>query len=233
MSRIRCNTRQFERASVAVEVHYRTAGSFLVSYSLNLSKGGLFLETNDLLPVGTKLSVRFTIPGALESIDAKASVMWVRRGISTDGSPPGLGLAFRDLDDNIGKQIDELVRNFSGVKLLAIGGDASAVERLARSLRSVLNCAVKRALSAGDGLKVLSTQLDMVVLDLDSAGAKGLEVVEAAASCEPPVPLIALARHEQRANAAAAAGATVVLDNPPPHELLSQQVLELLGKPIS
>ena len=38
--------RRQPRLPISLEVAYRTAGAFLVSYSINLSKGGIFLETS-------------------------------------------------------------------------------------------------------------------------------------------------------------------------------------------
>ena len=38
--------REHDRMPYAVQVEFRTASSFLVAYSVNLSRGGLFLETD-------------------------------------------------------------------------------------------------------------------------------------------------------------------------------------------
>ena len=39
--------REHERMPYSVQVEFRTPNSFLVAYSVNLSRGGLFLETNN------------------------------------------------------------------------------------------------------------------------------------------------------------------------------------------
>ena len=72
-----------------MKVTYRSTGSFLVSYSLNLSKGGLFLESDAPLPVGTTLTLKLQIPGAQEEAVVTGRVAWVRDE-SLSGKPTGM-----------------------------------------------------------------------------------------------------------------------------------------------
>ena len=44
--------RRQPRLPIQLKVAYRTTGAFLVAYSVNLSKGGIFLETPTPLEVG-------------------------------------------------------------------------------------------------------------------------------------------------------------------------------------
>lgn len=224
--------RKFDRAPVAIEVHFRTKGSFLVSYSLNLSKGGLFLETESLLPVGSTLPVRFTIPGASSPIETEARVMWVRSEVSEEGLPLGMGLKFDLVEDRIGALIDKLVQDFSGVKLMALAGDTASVDRLSRYLRSVLTCEVVQAsvsetMSAGFG-----SRIDLILIDLDSATSDGLNAIRKAREAViPPIPVMALTRSPEIKAAALQEGVAEVLENPPAYETLRLRVLEVLGKP--
>ena len=48
----------------AVQVEFRTASSFLVAYSVNLSRGGLFIETEVDIPTGSMMTIDFAVPGA-------------------------------------------------------------------------------------------------------------------------------------------------------------------------
>lgn len=228
----RPETRRFDRAPLSLEVHYRTQGSFLVSYSLNLSKGGLFLETQDLLPVGTELTVRFTIPGADQVVETLAKVMWVRRATSDDGLPPGLGLQFDRLEESIGKIIDRLVQDFTGVQLMALADDQAALHRLTRYLQSILTCKVVQAAASEILLAGFSTRIDLTLLDLDSSGDSGLMLIEMACKqTDPAIPVIALSREPTKKTLALREGAAAVLDNPPAYEQLRHSVLAVLGKP--
>jgi type IV pilus assembly protein PilZ len=224
--------RKFTRAQVSLAVHYRTKGSFLVSYSLNLSKGGLFLETKDLLPVGSKLTIRFTVPGATIPIETDATVMWVRESPSEDGQPAGLGLRFDRLDENIGASIDRLIQDFTGVRIMALASEITASARIARYMESVLTCNVSQDTISHTLLSGFGSRIDLVIIDLDSTGKEGLKAISAAIGAKDnPIPVIALSRRSELRELAIASGAEKALDNPPPFEELRQITLDVVGKP--
>ena len=61
--------RAAQRIGVRLEVRYGADRQKLLSnYSVNISTGGLFLETADPLPVDTPLALEFTLPGREEPI---------------------------------------------------------------------------------------------------------------------------------------------------------------------
>src|SRR5512147_1464382 len=97
--------RRLPRLPISLEVAYRTAGAFLVSYSINLSKGGIFLETSQPLPIGEHVSLGFNVPG-VGPLEVDVVVAWVRTG-SPDGLPDGMGIQFDQLDQQYGDVIDE------------------------------------------------------------------------------------------------------------------------------
>ena len=226
------NQRRHERASINLEVQYRTTGSFLVSYSVNLSKGGLFLETSNLLPVGSRLSVRFVIPGAELAVETQAQVMWVRPSVTDEGLPIGMGVRFEHLEDRMGAIIDQIVQGFQGMRLLVVAGDQTSQERLARNLRSILTAEVTQATAAAMLIEGFGDKSDLVLVDLDSSGSDGLALIQKAHEVEgPPVPVVATSRSPELRASAIDAGAEAVLENPPPYDLLRQYVLDVLGKP--
>ena len=59
----------------AVQVEFRTASSFLIAYSVNLSRGGLFLETEQDIPQGAAIGLALDVPGA-GPIDLSGVVAW-------------------------------------------------------------------------------------------------------------------------------------------------------------
>ncbi len=66
------------------------------SRSVNLSLGGMFLETGRVFPVGTVLLVRFQLPSCEEAIQCTATVAWVnhRDAPVKPSLPGGVGLEF-------------------------------------------------------------------------------------------------------------------------------------------
>ena len=88
------------RASTRLRVHYGTGTQkLLVDYSVNLSTGGVFIESREVLPAETPLSLEFSLPGDNQPIRCRGRVAWVNtadRPVSS-GLPPGMGVQFLDL----------------------------------------------------------------------------------------------------------------------------------------
>jgi uncharacterized protein (TIGR02266 family) len=72
---------------------------FVTEQSVNLSLGGVFVETKAVFPAGTSLFVEFTLPGKSAPISCKSKVAWVNdpAGLSSARLPSGMGLQFFSL----------------------------------------------------------------------------------------------------------------------------------------
>ena len=76
----------------------------LTNYSVNMSMRGVFVETDDILPVNSLLMVRFSLPDNYSIITCNARVAWTNEEIHLRkySIPPGMGLHFLDLSlDNM------------------------------------------------------------------------------------------------------------------------------------
>jgi len=71
----------------------------LSDYSINLSTGGVFIESNMILPQNTVLTVKFNLPNSAVPIYTHARVAWVNDpdNIKKALLPPGMGLQFLTL----------------------------------------------------------------------------------------------------------------------------------------
>ena len=71
----------------------------MTDYAVNISTGGIFLETGTILPVDTPLLVEFTLPGKEIPITCNAKVSWTNGPVDIKKSilPPGMGIQFLDL----------------------------------------------------------------------------------------------------------------------------------------
>ena len=69
------------------------------NYSVNMSTGGVFVETDYIMPVDTLLTVRFKLPDNDTVITCKARVAWINDlgHLKKYSFPPGMGLQFLDL----------------------------------------------------------------------------------------------------------------------------------------
>ncbi len=83
-------------------------------FAANVSKGGMFIRSNQPLSPGKKMRLTFSTQKGPVQVD-EAEVRWAKRfePISVDGSPPGMGVEFRNIGndslENIGAFIDDIL----------------------------------------------------------------------------------------------------------------------------
>lgn len=106
--------RRDARHAMRVRMDYRNrgGGDFLFEYSMNISKGGIFILTRDPLPVGTTVEMRFQPPGMEDVLEVNGRVVWVNeyRPESDDNPNPGMGIQFEGLAEEDKALIAEVVR---------------------------------------------------------------------------------------------------------------------------
>lgn len=213
-----------------VAVEFRSASSFLITYSLNLSRGGLFVETGHDLPLGTAIDVAFRIPGAGD-VALAGVVAWRREAGSPDG-PPGLGVEFTDISAQLGQVIDQLVAQFHGISILVLATDSKDRASLTRLVKSIAASATTLQASDAAVAETLVTEdLDLMVIDVDGDPEGAIATLRLAKTLGSPVPAIALASTKRLRDHARAAGADEMVGNPPAFEELQLAVMRALTKP--
>lgn len=222
--------REHDRMPYSVLVEFRTPSSFLVAYSVNLSRGGLFLETDAEIPSGAMVTVDFNIPTGGQ-ISLNGAVSWRRISESPDG-PPGLGIEFIDVAPQLGSMIDRLVSAFHGVQILVLSGDRQDRTSIARSIKSIISTAeVMQAADANVATTLMSSEIDLAVVDIDFDVEGGLATLRTAKAQVPAVPAIALTSNPKLHEHARAAGADEIISNPPPFVELQVVLVRALSKP--
>jgi uncharacterized protein (TIGR02266 family) len=96
------NRRTSPRMVLGIPVQYRFGNSIAAALTLNLSHGGVAIRTTSPLEAGTRLRVRFRLPGASSEIDAETRVAWSHPRV-------GMGLQFVTVDAAAQTQIDNFV----------------------------------------------------------------------------------------------------------------------------
>lgn len=89
-----------DRGKARLLVRYGSSAELALSdYSINLSTGGLFLETDSLLSVGTRIVVDFLLPDDSYNISCSARVAWInsRQFKANPAHEVGMGVQFLDL----------------------------------------------------------------------------------------------------------------------------------------
>ena len=220
--------RRDTRLPAKLAVSYRTQGAFLVSYSVNLSRGGIFIESETSFPIGTEVSLRLDVP-EVGAIDLTGVVAWIREA-SPDGLPDGMGLQLRELDERYGALIDKMVQNFTGHTMLVIAGGPDRLAQLGRYVRSIISCDVLEALTVEEAQVALSRSPDLIVLDIERATALSARTVgQLRRLCAVPIILLASdlgARELGRTD-----GADEVLETPPSFQALHAAVIRTLSRP--
>jgi len=92
----RSNPRYLTRIAIFYGLYQK---KILTDYSINLSTGGVFIESSMILPEGTELTVKFNLPNSDTIIIANARVAWVNDPLCLKkvSLPPGMGLQFLTL----------------------------------------------------------------------------------------------------------------------------------------
>lgn len=95
------------RQVVEVDIGIHSGTNFFTGFSLDISTGGLFISTYDVLPIGAKVNVNFSLPyGPVLSING--TVRWLREfNEFTPDVAPGMGIQFDDLSDDETDLINE------------------------------------------------------------------------------------------------------------------------------
>jgi len=86
------------RTEVELEVRYQTAQEFLSAYSRNISGGGIFIRTQQPLPLNREVQLRFSLPGIDRTFMVRGLVVWTNPHPSRSSFPSGMGIKFMDLD---------------------------------------------------------------------------------------------------------------------------------------
>lgn len=88
------------RIKAKLQVRYGLHEEHLLSnYSLNISTGGLFLETSEPLQEDAPLVLEFVLPDRKDPIRCRGRVAWVNSPLNPvkPQLPPGMGIQFLDL----------------------------------------------------------------------------------------------------------------------------------------
>lgn len=92
--------RSFPRVPTRLIVRYgEDSGNLFHAFSVNLSSGGIFIETDDPFPPDQELFLEFSLPNTSQPVLCKAFVAWINSPAQpiNPGMPSGMGLQFLSL----------------------------------------------------------------------------------------------------------------------------------------
>ena len=106
-----------ERIDVEWSVDCETEQTFLYASITNISEMGIFVATHEPLEVGTRLTLRFALPGDESPFTLLGQVQWVNPiRMLSDNPNPGMGIRFVDLSSANRERIINSVRTIAYVR---------------------------------------------------------------------------------------------------------------------
>ena len=134
------------RYQVDIPIDYETRDMFLGSRVTNISRGGLFIRTDNPLPIQTEVDLSFHLPDQDGTIQARGRVVW-NYDVPRDSFHvvSGMGIKFIDLS------AEQRTRLETSLKRLASGTRTmpSSARDLSSEQRSRLRSSLARLIGGG------------------------------------------------------------------------------------
>ena len=97
---------------LTVNHEFRGLDQFIMEYVQNISKSGVFIKSDDPLPVGTEFLFRLVIPKLPEPVELKGTVVWINsreEKARPEIEELGMGIRFVYRDDEQRNQFMQMV----------------------------------------------------------------------------------------------------------------------------
>lgn len=96
------NRRSSPRVIVGLSIQYRFGNTIAAALTLNLSHGGVAIRTTSPLDAGSRLQMKFRLPGSARDVEASGRVVWSEGRV-------GMGLQFETVEPASQTVIDNFV----------------------------------------------------------------------------------------------------------------------------
>ncbi len=89
-----------DRVDASFRVRYKTLDDFVVAYSTDISRGGLFIATDNFMPIGSVVKLELCLPegGPTVSVIARVAFIMDEDTARPKGRRPGMGMEFLDVE---------------------------------------------------------------------------------------------------------------------------------------
>lgn len=101
--------RRADRLQHELLVAYRTVDGFITDWAVNISRGGIFINTRKPLAVGTTVRLIISLPDTAFPFDLTGRVARVNEFDNPSNQVPGMGIEFVDVDDEKRQRIERFV----------------------------------------------------------------------------------------------------------------------------
>jgi uncharacterized protein (TIGR02266 family) len=95
-----------------MEVTYEKDGKYLSYFLDNVGGGGVFIETPTPFNQGVQIDLCFHLPGVVDSILARGTVMWKRD--FSDDAKAGMGVKFDEIEEADRQRLEKFLSDSTG-----------------------------------------------------------------------------------------------------------------------
>ena len=100
--------RRTDRAPVVVRIEYSTVDALFSDFTRNINEGGIFVETEESIPLDEKVDLKLHLPVSNELVHVQGRVVRVEPATAT--SAAGIAVEFGQLDARARELINAAVR---------------------------------------------------------------------------------------------------------------------------
>ncbi len=112
-SKSNADRRAADRYEVIWSVDCETPDTFLYAAITNISALGIFVQTTEPLPIGTRIRLRFAPPG-FDPFSLQGLVQWVNPVRRAGDNPnPGMGIRFVELSSNDRERLIDVIKTIA------------------------------------------------------------------------------------------------------------------------
>jgi type IV pilus assembly protein PilZ len=101
--------RRAERLQHELLVAYRTVDGFITDWAVNISRGGIFINTRNPLSVGRVVRLIISLPDAAFPFDLTGRVIRVQPHDPQSDQMSGMGIEFIDVDEEKRARLERFV----------------------------------------------------------------------------------------------------------------------------
>jgi uncharacterized protein (TIGR02266 family) len=101
--------RRADRLQHELLVAYRTVDGFISDWAVNISRGGIFINTRTPLSVGTTVRLIISLPDTQFPFELMGRVARVNEFDNPANQVPGMGIEFLNVDDEKRARIERFV----------------------------------------------------------------------------------------------------------------------------
>lgn len=106
--------RQDPRVPKVLSLTYKDRDSFISAYTSNISKGGVFIKTDNPLAAEEKFLLKLQLPEIPEPLKIKCLVAWRRKDSQElERKPNGMGVKFEEMSTNDKNTLDRYIKEIT------------------------------------------------------------------------------------------------------------------------